>query len=41
MKGNHGNVRQVLKAHLVCEQQLRYDHLLTTKHPLIGLLFCS
>lgn len=27
MKGNHGNVRKVLKAHLVCERQLRYGGL--------------
>lgn len=25
VKGNHSNVLPVIKAHLVCEEQLRYD----------------
>ena len=31
VKGDHSNVHSVIKAQLVCEQQLRYDHTCHTR----------
>lgn len=41
VKGNHGNLRKVLKAHLVCERQLRYGRLTWCSFSLINMQLCS